>query len=69
MELTILDHESPSEMTARSFRSKRVGPELDLIEDFLQKSNFQVPRGCNITIFREPRIESGFPDLSSCGVA
>lgn len=45
------------------FRRTRPGPELDLIESFLCAMPLQIPRGCRATIFREPRLESGFPDL------
>lgn len=45
------------------FRQRVPGPEDDLIERFLESQPFTVPRGCRLTIFREPCIESGFPDL------
>jgi hypothetical protein len=49
--------------TGASFRKARPGPELDLIESFLSEFPFEVPRGCRATLFREPRLDSGFPDL------
>lgn len=45
------------------FRRTRPGPELDLIESFLLAMPLHIPRGCRATLFREPRLESGFPDL------
>lgn len=45
------------------FRKTRPGPELDLIESFLQAMPLHIPQGCRATVFREPRLESGFPDL------
>ncbi len=45
------------------FRKTRPGPELDLVESFLQAMPLHIPRGCRATVFREPRLESGFPDL------
>jgi hypothetical protein len=45
------------------FRQRTPGPEDDLVERFLASQPFSVPRGCRLTIFREPCIESGFPDL------
>lgn len=45
------------------FRRARPGPELDLVEFFLRAMPLRIPRGCRATVFREPRLESGFPDL------
>lgn len=45
------------------FRKTRPGPELDLVESFLQAMPLHIPQGCRATVFREPRLESGFPDL------
>ena len=44
-------------------RKKRPGPESGLVESFLQTMPLTVPRGCRVTVFREPRLESGFPDI------
>jgi hypothetical protein len=46
-----------------SFRRQRGGPERALIDWFLGSSPVRVPSGCRMTIFQEPRLESGFPDL------
>src|SRR5690606_28457326 len=47
-----------------SFRTSRGGPELDLIEWFLEQRLVSLPRGHRLTVFREPRVpSSGFPDL------
>ena len=51
-----------SDLGAR-FRRKRPGPELDLIEFFRDTMPLDIPRGCRATVFGEPRLESGFPDL------
>lgn len=45
------------------FRKLRPGPELDMIESFFQTMPFSIPVGCRATVFREPRLESGFPDI------
>ena len=45
------------------FRKARPGPELDLVESFLKKIPLIIPKGYRVTVFREPRIESGFPDI------
>lgn len=46
-----------------AFRSRRNGPESDLIDTFLEKKELLVPRGCRVAAFREPCLESGCPDL------
>jgi hypothetical protein len=44
------------------FRSITNGPEASLLARFLKFAPFEIPRGQRATIFREPRLESGFPD-------
>lgn len=63
MTFTIVDSDSANSALGAAFRSRRSGPELDLIDRFLDELPFAAPRGCHATIFREPRIASGFPDL------
>jgi hypothetical protein len=63
MSITIVDRKSASEEFRTSLRKFRPGPELDLVESFLERVEIKVPRSCGITIFREPKIQSGFPDL------
>lgn len=46
-----------------SFRKPQDGPENDLVRWFLAAFPVEVPRGCTMTVFKEPRLESGFPDL------
>jgi len=46
-----------------SFRKPRTGPESELVQWFLNNPSVTIPRGCHMTIFQEPRIESGYPDL------
>lgn len=46
-----------------SFRAQTPGPEFDLVNWFLTQGHPPVPNGCRASIFREPRIDSGFPDL------
>jgi len=45
-----------------SFRRRLLGPETDLVEWFLGQP-LPLPPGHRATIFREPRLPSGFPDL------
>ena len=54
--------ESGSELSV-SFRNRRPGPEQELVDWFLEERRFVVPRGCRTTVFREPFLESGCPDL------
>lgn len=44
-------------------RVERPGPESALVDWFIAEKPFQVPRGCRATIFREPRLSSGYPDF------
>lgn len=44
-------------------RSRLGGPEGGLIRWFLRACPIAVPRECSATVFLEPRLESGFPDL------
>lgn len=46
-----------------SFRRQRPGPETDLVDWFLSELPVRLPPRCHATIFREPRLASGFPDL------
>jgi hypothetical protein len=45
------------------FRSRRSGPEADLVDRFVDALPIGTPRDCRTTLFREPRLLSGFPDL------
>ncbi len=45
------------------FREPRPGPEHLLIEWFLSETRVPIPRGHQVSVFREPSIESGMPDL------
>lgn len=45
------------------FRRPRSGPETELVDAFVSGTRFKSPRGCRTTLFREPRLVSGFPDL------
>ena len=60
---TFLDSNSAPGIVGAQFRKSRPGAEQDLIDAFLHRMPLVVPRGCRVTVFREPRIESGFPDL------
>jgi hypothetical protein len=44
-------------------RVRRQGPEKDLVDWFLGEMPIDVPDGCRLSVFEEPKIESGFPDL------
>ncbi len=58
-----VDSDSTKSGLGARCRRSRPGPELDLVESFLSAMPLHVPRGCRATVFREPRLESGFPDL------
>ena len=65
MTLSVLDSNTNRKQLGlgASFRKPVPGPEIDLINWFLEQNPIRVPRGCRATIFREPKLESGFPDL------
>src|SRR5271169_4258434 len=63
MALTIVDRDTAPQGFGAAFRQIRQGPERKLVEAFLEELPFSTPRGCHATVFCEPRIESGFPDL------
>src|SRR5262249_52818897 len=46
-----------------SFRKSRSGPEENLIRSFLSKISVKSDGGIQLTVFKEPRLESGVPDL------
>lgn len=60
---TIVDYRSSALAVGAAFRRRRPGPETDLVTQFLEDLRLPMPRGCHATIFCEPRIASGFPDL------
>lgn len=63
MPVTVLNSDSATSSIGASFRRQRPGPERELVEWFLEELPFRIPQGCRATIFCEPRLESGFPDL------
>lgn len=46
-----------------STRSKFEGSESDLVASFLSDSPWEVPTGNHLTIFEQPKLESGYPDI------
>lgn len=59
----LVDSNSANGDLGTRFRKPRPGPELDLVELFLRAMPLGISPGCRATIFQEPRLESGFPDL------
>lgn len=45
------------------FREPIAGPEQVLIETFLNTATVRIPPGRSLTVFAEPAIDTGFPDL------
>lgn len=45
------------------FRSATPGPETDLVEAFLENLDVALPRGRRLTVFCQPALETGFPDI------
>lgn len=44
-------------------RRVRNGPETQLVNTFLQNLPLNSKRDCRITVFQEPKLQSGFPDI------
>lgn len=61
--MIIVDAHLSSITPGLSFRRGKAGPEQELLDWFLERDQIRVPRGHNVTVFREPRLPSGFPDL------
>ncbi|BBO77935.1 hypothetical protein DSCW_53520 [Desulfosarcina widdelii] len=61
--MQFVESDSAIDNLGARFRKTRPGPELDLVESFLQAMPLSIPNGCRATVFREPQLESGFPDL------
>ncbi|MGO8878635.1 MAG: hypothetical protein ACLQMS_03880 [Desulfomonilaceae bacterium] len=61
--LLLVDSSSTNVPLGARFRRRRPGPELELVETFLREMPLRIPRDCRATVFREPRLESGYPDL------
>ena len=59
----VIDAHLSSKTPGLSFRKGKAGPEQELLDWFLQQKLISIPRGHNVSIFREPRLPSGFPDL------
>jgi hypothetical protein len=58
----IVNHISPH-TGGLSFRRRKTGPEQQLIDWFLNEGRFPVRRGERLTVFLEPKLPSGFPDI------
>ncbi len=39
------------------------GPEEDMVQEFLSIAHANLPRGRRLTVFLQPEVETGFPDL------
>jgi hypothetical protein len=60
--ITEISRKKNSSKLATIFRSVIAGPEALLLKGFLRDLPIKVPRAARITLFREPRLESGYPD-------
>lgn len=63
MPVTVVNSDTACDSLGASFRRALPGPERRLIEWFLDAFPFRIPASCRATVFCEPRLESGFPDL------
>lgn len=64
MTIAVLNSDSAHAELGPSFRRSQPGPESDMISSFLDgPPTLTIPRNCAVTIFCEPKLEVGFPDL------
>jgi hypothetical protein len=63
MDYIVLDSNASTGDLGLRFRQSKSGPEQELVHRFLENFTLDIPRGFKVTVFKEPRIESGFPDL------
>lgn len=61
--MTIVDSTTNPSESGILFRKGRSGPEQDLVDWFLELRAVKPKKGERLTVFREPRLPSGFPDL------
>lgn len=63
MAVTLVDSETARADLGARFRKQREGPESKLVDAFLDVLPLRMSPGSRATIFREPSLASGFPDL------
>jgi hypothetical protein len=61
--MTVIDAITNPPKSGIAFRRARPGPEQDLVDWFLELRTVKPKRGERLTIFREPCLPHGFPDL------
>ena len=61
--MTIIDSVVNPKKSGILFRKGRSGPEQDLVNWFLELGAVKPQQGERVTVFREPRLPTGFPDL------
>ena len=63
MQVTIVGKENSPTCLGVSFRRNRPGPEQQLVARFLDTLQIKTQKGCEVTVFREPRVAAAYPDL------
>ena len=63
MEHPLVHSKSNPEGLGIACRASQAGPEREFLDEFLGRFRIRVPQGHRVTLFQEPRIESGYPDL------
>jgi len=61
--MTVVDSRTNPSKSGILFRKGRSGPEQDLVDWFLELHAVKPRKGERLTVFREPRLPSGFPDI------
>lgn len=63
MTTTVIDTHRKFKRLGATRSPHRPGPESELVDWFVESASLKPPRGCCATVFREPRLASGSPDL------
>lgn len=59
----VVDSSSACDFLGVSFRRLQSGPEQELVANFIRDTTFDLSPELGATVFREPRLDSGFPDV------
>jgi hypothetical protein len=59
----VIDSKTNPKNLGLTLRTQRPGAESELLQKFIERFKIRIPNGHKVTIFKEPRIASGYPDL------
>src|SRR5271167_1183040 len=61
--ITIDSDSRSAPLTRAVFRTRRPGPESDLVCRFLLNVQLRVSNDCRVTVFVEPKLDRSYPDI------